>query len=512
MRKLFLLIVTFLTLISCAQAQLMGISDGKTIGMDDGIANAPVYNNNLLSILHSDFFTSYALQSGQTPYVVTHTWNAAGVDYPVGIIPARYCNGTTIPCSTTPGAENLIDPTQYNWTTDPAKTGCVNASYTASLNYVYCAPKGNVNFVGFDMSINNCVGLIIQNAAVTTGGTINISNNYFKMGTSQWCSVVKAPYPANVNLSTDQVWDVVFNNNRLDGGADNVSVRPAQLVTQQNAYFHVLAGGNFIAKYNAITNIIGRVFNIGTCGDQIIAFNYQEGFGYWPEAVHAEMALQANNTGCAPQQIYVNNTLLQPANLAHPATTSLISSGEVAAAHWRNGVFKWNTMVVNRESRGGMGATKVNGSQTGIYYAGDILSVVNGTCSSPGTVLVTAVSGGAITTLIAWDVGNCADGTTGTFSTAPLSCPNAPNAVCAGSGATVSTAYSTISAGYALQMGLGAYDTLTISNNLTDYSGAFYEIFYQQTKCTMPPVIINNYNLSTGSLAKVEASGQVGCQ
>jgi hypothetical protein len=56
---------------------MSGCPNGSTY--PDGCAAAVA-----ATVVHPDFFTGYAQQSGQGPYLLRPVWNVAGVDYPVG--------------------------------------------------------------------------------------------------------------------------------------------------------------------------------------------------------------------------------------------------------------------------------------------------------------------------------------------------------------------------------------------------------------------------------------------
>ena len=242
----------------------------------DGCSGAPWSGSN--QIQHEDFFSGYALQSGQS-YAARPPWNVAGVDYAVGI-----SAGVT-----------LKDPT----VNANLPSGC---TYSSITNWVTCsASSTNVTFDLLDFSLHNCVRLIIGKK-VAAGATITISNSKFidgpgcEQGAGSGLIIFSGGSSANLTITNDY----------MDAGANLIS-SASQKLQSDNAVAYT-GTGTILLQYCAFLNAPARIIEPNTTGDVIYQYNYIEGIA--GSTAHGEFAITNSNSGTIAHFLTQYNTFL----------------------------------------------------------------------------------------------------------------------------------------------------------------------------------------------------------
>lgn len=300
----------------------------------DGCAGSPGGN-----VQHSNFFSSYAPQSGQT-YVTRPNWNVAGVDYPTGITP-----GTV-----------LKDPT-----TDALPTGCF---LQASNPYrVVCQSSSSALTIdGYDFSLHNCVYLQINN---TWSGAVTIRNSKFAVGSGSFCTGSSI-----VIISSTST--LVFEKNYVDGVGPSFPSY-AVLIDDERAD----SSGLGLYQYNVFLRGAARFIAQTGCNDITIKWNYGEGLVYFGNGgAHGEWGLIGTSCGTTIANFNFNfNTFLQPVG------AGLCSTGVTAVS------------AVNNGSGNGPGAlTFTNATNNNNVFATNRFSTPI-TASASGTVLTVSALG-----------------------------------------------------------------------------------------------------------------------
>lgn len=256
----------------------------KGTGTADGCSGAPIAGPN--TVQHSNFFTSYAKQSGQS-YTTRPPWNVAGVDYPVG-------NPMTV----------LKDP---NTNSGSLPAGC---SYlTAPYNFVFCSTGASLN--GWDFSLNN--GTLVEFGAAATG-TCQVINSNFVSGTN---SVQNGP--GFVTIDTGASCNVDVEYNHVDFNAPSFPQYPKEFV--QN-----LSTGTYTSQYNAILRATGLV-DISWTGAYLSRYNYVEGLNY-NSGTHGEWPnIGGANSGTTVSAQWSFDTFLGPKDYGGGQTTIIYVSG-----------------------------------------------------------------------------------------------------------------------------------------------------------------------------------------
>ncbi len=270
----------------------------------DGFAGAPVGGN----VQYSNFFTSRALQSGQT-YATRPPWRVAGVDYPVGI----------------PSATVLKDPS----------TATLPAGCSYSSNTVTCNSTGSLTINGYDFSLHNCIYLDIYNYT----GTITIENSNFAMGSSTACQSQYGLFDLepSTNGSSLIVQNNVFN--------DNAPTFPT-LTNYFDVWDTYRTSGTSLYQYNAFLASIGRPIETASAGNWTAQYNYFEGINYG-NATHGEIEIMGS-TGTNVNFTSEFNTSLMPANYGGGATSIwYISDGSTNGQTFGTVNLENNTNVTN---------------------------------------------------------------------------------------------------------------------------------------------------------------------
>ena len=135
-------------------------------GTPDGCLTAPTgIPNNTTLFQHSDYFSGYANQSGQT-YSARPPWNVAAVDYPVGIP-----GGTIFRDPAIPGI--LPSGCSYNATGSGNRAPIIACAFNST---------GNVTFDSFDFSgtLVGSHGCVLMNITSNANIKVTFKNNYWK--------------------------------------------------------------------------------------------------------------------------------------------------------------------------------------------------------------------------------------------------------------------------------------------------------------------------------------------
>lgn len=205
----------------------------------DGCVGAPVGGN----VQYSNFFTSRALQSGQT-YTTRPPWNVAGVDYAIGISASAF---------------PLKDPT-----TAPLPTGCSFASNTVTCG----GTAADITFDGWDFGLHNCTYLNFQGTAT---GNLIVRNSNFLWGTNTQCNQF-----ALVNLGVNLA-SILWEKNVSDGVGDALTLNDANM--------SCLVGGianstPVTVQYSVFYNAPARQLCSSGTGSIVWQYNYGEGLTY----------------------------------------------------------------------------------------------------------------------------------------------------------------------------------------------------------------------------------------
>ena len=230
------------------------------------------------SILHVNFFTGYANQSGQT-YVNCPSWNVAGVDYPVGYSSAL---------------ASLKDPSQNV----NLPSGC---TYDSITNTVQCTTGGPLIVSGFNFALHNGIRL-----RVLGSNSVIITNNYFFSGPA-----IYGLRKMNANLvliDANVLGSVDIEHNTFDGNYRSSGGNLAYLVEDDRKN-----GGTTTYRYNAFLNIPQKGFSIPAKSDVLVAYNYCEGLELAGPS-HGECEIYGNREGIIQNVVENFNTYLEPAN------------------------------------------------------------------------------------------------------------------------------------------------------------------------------------------------------
>jgi hypothetical protein len=239
----------------------------------DGCNGAPAAS--AYTVRHSNFFTGYAQQSGQT-YFNSHPpqWNVAGVDYPVGI-QKRYASALKSP---------------VNIASDPAAPGC---SY--NNNVVLCTAASTTIVNGYDFTQpNGCTNIEFE-AGVAD---VTLENSKFSFGPT--CTILDYGYIVEMNNHGN----ITVQYNYFD------DTNPQALSTLNLAFIDFpgqAATGNtlnkIIIQYNAFINGPVREVGDASCADTYWQFNYAEGLLWLNSGEHGETILNGCN-GTQNNQVY----------------------------------------------------------------------------------------------------------------------------------------------------------------------------------------------------------------
>jgi hypothetical protein len=516
----------------------------------DGCSGAPGYINSTLSFQDQHAFSDGTLfQNGQMPTGAGFTagrnnnvnWNVACVDYACGVTPGIYCNSTTIPCSQTPGAINLIDAIRYFSTTinsatgDSANTGCAahntGSSYTAGA--IICKTgSSTINFIGFDLSptvagVQTCTPVQITSSGSSfTSGTMNFKNNrYLQTNNNSACLAPAGGAAARIGVSITQNWSQNVLNNFMDMQSKAPFMLNVDVVAVQTQGI-----GTADIERNYFGNSPTKTISTQNC-QTIVNYNgfHNNGFEYG-HALHTEFFIlggiaSPSGVPCsAANQTIVGNLAWQDTTLGAPPT-ALLFDAQLAAGFpdpsggnypaLLAGDYELNVLVTNPTTDGAGSLswyTFLSGGSTYTlttpgsgYVSGDIVQINVAGCRIPPQYQVSPTL-----TALVWRNGSCLGAappsTTTIWQTTDLTTPTASGATLAIPGWINSTTSSGIA--FAGSGGGNSYQNLTIANNAMDLSG----ILGCQTNapgcaaalaghagdliyCANPATFANNFNL-----------------
>lgn len=238
----------------------------------DGCATAPAYFNSTLSYYDPTGFSDGSIfQYGQLQARPSQVnWNVAGINYPVGVKPAKYCNGTyvspgvpTAPCSTTPGATNLIDAYLYNWATDPMGFGCSTSAggFNDSVfrNAEDCRVSGPIDVKGVDFDPQETMTASVTSGvnAMTNTGAIPIINNTLL----QFSGSAPTPFSTSQKYYVVGVSGSTFQLSASAGGTAITPTSSGNFTFSQDVcvgfaveYVTTDNGGNLVFEDNRVQN------------------------------------------------------------------------------------------------------------------------------------------------------------------------------------------------------------------------------------------------------------------
>ena len=291
---------------------------------------------------HPDFFTSYALQSGQH-YSTRPPWQVAGVDFPVGAPP-----------------DGLRDPLAAG----VLPAGC---KYLPNRNWVFCSGP-DVTLDRLDFSLHDCMQAVFD-PRVT--GTVTVSNSKFADGpgceSGPGSSLVVSAGVTSANL--------VFSGNDVDGKAGDLQTwsqcNPVGKCMSHNVMWRT--SGSVTIENNAFLNTAARAVEAEVGVSVVYRGNYVEGI--WGNTAHAEFQLANSRPGTTPTFLLANNTFLQPPNVPSPSVYGW-DVVTVFPAHFSSVTKTQNVFVSNRAAGGPAtiawldlyGGTTMTASSTQNYY------------------------------------------------------------------------------------------------------------------------------------------------
>ena len=260
-----------------------------------------------------DFFTGYAAQSGQGPYLVRPAWNVAGVDYPVGYY--------------TPLAK-LIDVRKSQ------PPGCALVAYGATTA-LSCTGSGALVISGYRFDLWGGTWLLINSTKYTSA---LVTNSYFLNGVSTDRNGGGLIVISNLN------GNLTVTNSTLDGAGRTMTLGLWYLVEDTR-------GGpqNDIIEQNAFFRVPQKGIGTGTCGDTYIEYNYFEELE--ASSSHGEFTIDGV-TSCRKNILNVSyNTMLSTAGLVRTGrggiTALIYLSGGNPARSWNHIIASYNTLVAN---------------------------------------------------------------------------------------------------------------------------------------------------------------------
>lgn len=242
---------------------------------DNGCAAAPANG----SLLHTNFFTSYALQSGQT-FVTRPPFNVAGVDYAVGApTTGTYCDVSNAGVCAAGGL-----PTGCTYSATGSNSG--NPAVT-------CGGTNNPVFDHWDFNASgtNCTML---NTNGTFNGTLTVQNSKFRWDSK--CNGTAASSGAFIYWYNNNNQGITITSSTFDGCplAVETSCWEWQSVNNQSNSYIFYGSASVITSphstpmtftYNAFLRTPLRFIATGTFdnGDVNVKYNYFEGI-YPPQA------------------------------------------------------------------------------------------------------------------------------------------------------------------------------------------------------------------------------------
>lgn len=482
----------------------------------DGIVNAPIN----AGIQHSNFFTSYARQSGQSAYATRPVWKAPGVDYAVGpaanatvtiaspavvtetahghvagekvtffttgALPTGITAGTveyfvlaagltanTYEISTTSGGAAVnTSGTQSGFhsafkdpSVDALPSTCVYSTTTA--NHVTCTSAKTFSYWYFNDVLLEITGgcstgtFIIQNSRFLTGS--NTGNALYQFG----------------QIENDGVCATTVKNNVFDNNIQNL----ANQTYNQAGYLRLFTTGAILSQYNSYQNLNCRAVGlVAVPSSFIMQYDYFEGTNY-NNGCHGEFIILTNGTPSATQNALKINftTALLPASFGGGYTAAWYFSGGVGATSYiiTSGEYSYNVAATNLFAFNAQisGTTlTVNSTTANLIFGPCSVSALNNNILGAGVTANTSITA-------------CGSGTggTGTYTV------NNSQTVAA------ETMFTTMGGSAAVRAPGPVFAALNYTSNYVDPTGALFCFQTDMVVGSSAPVFAGNLNLLDGS-------------
>jgi hypothetical protein len=332
----------------------------------DGCSGAPA--DGVVQFPRSRFFDTstsgyvedgVARQSSQPAYASKPFFNMAGVDFPVGYSASAFTGKA--PASVGSDTGNVCTYSAHSSTTGGPIINCDNSGATITL-------------AGYDFGPNGPSGACVPiELGQNFTGTIIFKNDNF----------MNDPNCMNQGYLVQGFNGSSFNiqiiQSKIDGGG---------LVTADQSnpidLFELLnTTGTITVKYSAFLHSTGRPIATGTSGSFDIEDNYVEGMIYTQtDTLHGEFITMANAAASGTQlsQTYLNNTILQPANVTYADGCDPTHPCGVNAPIWMTSqnltlasfVAKYNTTIVNQNTGHITAGNSLFSYETSVVTAADI--------------------------------------------------------------------------------------------------------------------------------------------
>ena len=291
----------------------------------DGCNSAPAAS--AYTVRHSNFFTGYAQQSGQT-YFNSHPpqWNVAGVDYPVGIH-RLYASALKSP---------------VNIASDPAAPGC---SY--GNNFVLCTAASKTVVNGYDFTQpNGCTNIEFEAGA----GDVTLENSKFAFGAT--CTALDSGYIAEINNHGNITIQYNYFNDAKPASQSVLNLAYVDLPSQAAVGS---SSNKILIQYNAFIHGPVRMVGSNTCSDLYWRYNYAEGMVYNNSGEHGETILSGCNSSTQKNQVWEYSTFLQPSTTFQNGTTGVngVVTANEAGGVIQNFTFDHMVQVANIDASTG---------------------------------------------------------------------------------------------------------------------------------------------------------------
>lgn len=507
-------------------------SNGSGSGTNNNTINAYAdgsINAGAGYIQHSDFFTSYARQSGQT-YSTRPPWQVAGVDYAAGIVSnatitiaspavitetshghsagdkvsvfttgalptgitaqtveyfvlAAGLTTNTYEISTTNGGSAVNTSGTQSGVHTVLKDPSVDAlpascTYNANGGQPYVLCTGNA--AAFNYWYFNDVYLI--NDSCTSSGSWTLNNNYFKLGSNTTANLVNS-YPVELVSANCSFTSA---HNVYDGNVQNLTA--TQQKVNMPAMINAHAGGAISFQYDAFINTVFRGIGVPIIPTTFtIKYIYAEGVNYNNGGGHGEFIILNDVAGTWASLNIAFTTGMLPNNFGGGSTAFWYIGGGTSPAVGQTITafnFNYNVVVQNLYEF-------VGGISNGSGSAGTIINITStaanhifGTCSDGGGNIPLNTLGGVAANT---NVTTCVGGTGG------IGTYNVNNSQLVAPGTTMAAQVS--------GQGITGFDapTVTTSNFISNYfdptgMNACINI------ANATPTLTNNVNLRDGSL------------
>jgi hypothetical protein len=282
------------------------------------------------SAYHTDFFTNYALQSGQAAYATRPPWNVAGVEYPVGISATTTLkNIATQYASLPPGVA---------WCPTGGEAHCWGPQPKFANWLVIYDTSANPVIDGWDFT-NSGTGVIIDVNDATHCGSLTISNSVIYVGSLVTNTTYFPGYSqAPIQRETKDCTNITVQYNHYVGN-------PLSVGGANSPYKDVFGGtGTTTFQYNFWdgTNfcyMIGK----GVFKEQ---YDFIQGVNAY-SGTHGDWMCAAQGLNPQLGYYYQYNTFLEPNNFGSGSTTLIYATGVTNATTYTLHQLDHNTDVVN---------------------------------------------------------------------------------------------------------------------------------------------------------------------